>query len=117
MTTKPDTNKKPDVRIDTARRNLRIAAALRDMNLSKISIAAGMSRNGLGQFVNGRTSLSYANMLAVCDVLNIPISVVHKADAITETKIRLYQALERMPDHLIMDALAEIQKGMAQHTH
>ena len=113
MKEKADTKKREDARINIARRNLRIAAALRDKNLSQVSIAAGMSRNGLGQFINGRTSLSFANMLAVCDVLNIPISIVHKSDAITDAKIRLYQALERMPDHLIMDALAEIQKSMA----
>lgn len=93
-----------DPRVAIARQNLRMAAALRGMNLSEVSRKAGMSRNGLGQFINGRTTLSYANMLAICDVLDVPISVIHRPDAITETKIKLYQALERMPEHLAQKA-------------
>ncbi|MDE4059756.1 helix-turn-helix domain-containing protein [Phaeobacter gallaeciensis] len=99
----------PDNRVDIARRNLRMAAALRDINPSEVSRQAGMSRNGLGQFISGRTTLSYANMLRVCDVLRIPIGLVHRADAITENRIRLYQLLERMPDHLAQKAVAIAQ--------
>ena len=98
-----------DPRLDIARENLRMAAAKRDMNLSEISRRAGMSRNGLQQFVSGKTSLSYANMLKSCDALNIPIGLMHRKDAITDTKLRLYRLLERLPDHLAAQALAEAE--------
>lgn len=100
---------KDDPRLDIARENLRMAAAKRGRNLSEVSRTAGMSRNGLQQFITGRTTLSYANMLRVCDALNIPICILHKPDAITDGKIRLYQALDRLPDHLAQAALAEVE--------
>lgn len=102
-----------DPRVDIARRNLRIATAMRDMNLSEVSRQAGMSRNGLGQFISGRTTLSYANMLRVCDVLAIPLALVHRPESLTENRIRLHRVLERMPDHLAGKALeaAEAQLG------
>jgi len=100
---------KDDPRLAIARENLRMAAAKRGRNLSEVSRAAGMSRNGLQQFITGRTTLSYANMLRVCDALNVPICILHKPDAITDGKIRLYQVLDRMPDHLAQDALAQIE--------
>jgi len=89
----------------TARENLRLAVALRGTNLAEVSRAAGMSRNGLSQYLNGSTSLSYANMLAVCHVLEIPIGILHRPDAITRGRIRLHRALERLPDHLAAQAL------------
>lgn len=98
--------------VDIARRNLRMAAALRGLNLSEVSRRAGMSRNGLGQFIAGRTTLSYSNMLNVCGVLNIPIGLVHKPDAITEQRIRLYRNLERLPDHLAQQALQIVQSTL-----
>lgn len=94
-----------DPRMDVARKNIRLAAALRDISISEVSRRAGMSRNGLGQFVSGRTSLSWYNMLQVCDILEIPIGIVHRPDAITEGRIRLYRMLERLPDHLAQKAL------------
>ena len=110
-----NTDPKADPRVDIARKNLRMAAALKDMNLSEVSRQAGMSRNGLSQFISGRTTLSYANMLRVCDVLGVPISLVHRADAITETKIRLHRTLERLPDHLAQRAV-EIVRDEAEST-
>lgn len=110
--------KQADPRTEIARQNLRMAAALRDMNLSEVSRQAGMSRNGLSQFISGRTTLSYQNMLKVCDVLNIPIGLVHRPDAITESRIRLYSILERLPDHLAQQAVEAAQNrqtGAAAH--
>ncbi len=100
---------KTDPRLDIARNNLRMAVALRGMNLSEVSRQAGMSRNGLSQFITGRTTLSYANMLGICDVLRLPIGIVHKPDAITESRIRLAQQIERMPEHLLQKALDATQ--------
>lgn len=110
--TKPDADTDP--RLETARENLRIAAAKRQMNFSEIARKAGMSRNGFQQFVTGRTSITYANLLNVCDVLQIPIAIVHKADAMTDAKIRLYRALDRMPDHLAAQALAETEAVLSR---
>lgn len=107
------TNKKegaPDARLDIARENLRMAVAKRGLNMSQASTRAGMSRNGLQQFISGRTSLSYANMIKVCDVLAVPIGLIHRPDAITDSKIRLYRALERLPDHLAAQALSEAEQ-------
>ena len=98
-----------DPRNNIARKNLRIAAAMREMSLAEISRQAGLSRNGLSQYINGSTSLSYANMLRICDVLQLPIGLVHKADAMTESRIRIWRALERLPDHLVGKALEEAQ--------
>jgi len=103
--------KENDPRTDIARVNIRMAAAKRDINLSEVSRQAGLSRNGLGQYVSGRTSLSYANMLKVCDVLQIPIGIMHRQDAITDNKIRLFRLLDRLPDHLAALALSEAQKA------
>ena len=106
-----ETKSKNDPRTDIARENLRMAAAKRGMTLSEIGLKAGMSRNGLQQFTSGRTSISYANMLRVCDALGVPIGILHRRDAITDSKIRLYQALDVLPDHLAAEAL-----GIAQAT-
>lgn len=94
-----------DPRVDTARRNIRMAVALRDTNMAEAARQAGLSRNAISQFVAGRTTLSYSNTLRVCDVLGIPIGILHQPDAITENRIRLHRLLERMPDHLSAPAL------------
>jgi transcriptional regulator with XRE-family HTH domain len=97
----------------TARQNIRLAVALRETNFSEVARKAGLSRNAVSQFVTGATSLSYANMVAVCQVLNIPIGLVHRPNAITPGKIRVHRALEALPDHLAEKA-AELARGHAQ---
>ncbi len=98
-------NKKNDPRIDVARHNLRMAVAHRKTNFSEAAESAGLSRNALSQFVSGRTSMSYANMLRICDVLDIPIGALHRPDAVTDTKLRLYRLIERLPDHQMAKAI------------
>ncbi len=85
-----------DPRIQIARENLRMLAAKRRLNLSVVSRQAGMSRNGLGQFINGRTTLSYSNMLKVCDVLSVPIALVHQPEAYSDQKIEAARLVERL---------------------
>lgn len=102
-------NTQNDTWATTARENLRMAVALRNTNLAEVSRRAGMSRNGLSQYLSGSTSLSYANMLNICDVLKIPIGILHRPDAISNARIRLHQALDRLPDHLAAQALADAQ--------
>jgi len=103
---KPD--KKPeDPRIDIVRENIRIAAAKRGLNHAEISRQAGMSRNGVQQFVTGQTSITHSNLLKVCDVLQVPIGILHRPDAVTDNRIRLYRILDRMPDHLAEQAFVQ----------
>jgi transcriptional regulator with XRE-family HTH domain len=92
-------------RLDTVRTNLRLAVAFRRTNFAETARKAGMSRNAISQFVSGKTSLSYSNMLAVCDVLDVPIGILHNPDAITESKLKLYRLLRNMPDNLASQAL------------
>jgi transcriptional regulator with XRE-family HTH domain len=92
-------------RLDTVRTNLRLAVALRRTNFAETARKAGMSRNAISQFVSGKTSLSYSNMLAVCDVLDVPIGILHTPDAITESKLKLYRLLRSMPENLASQAL------------
>jgi len=92
-------------RIDIVRTNLRLAVALRRTNFAETARKSGMSRNALSQFVSGKTSLSYSNMLAVCDVLEIPIGILHNPDAITESKLKLYRLLGSLPENLAAQAL------------
>lgn len=84
-----------------------MAVALRDTNSAEVSRRAGMSRNALSQFVSGRTSMSYANMLRVCDVLDLPIGLMHRPDAITQSRLRLHNLLERLPDHLALKVIQD----------
>jgi DNA-binding phage protein len=70
-----------------ARMNIKLAAQIRGMPLSTVATKAGMSRNGISQFVSGRTSLSYVNMLKVCSVLSISIATVHLKDSVTPTAL------------------------------
>jgi transcriptional regulator with XRE-family HTH domain len=92
-------------RLETVRTNLRLAVALRRTNFAETARKSGMSRNAISQFVSGKTSLSYSNMLAVCDVLDVPIGILHNPDAITESKLKLYRLLRSMPENLASQAL------------
>lgn len=99
-----------DPRLEIARTNVKMAIALRDTNAAKAARAAGMGRNGVSQFTSGATSIKYENMLALCDVLNVPIGLMHKQDAITQSRLRLYRLLERLerqPEHLVNKILAD----------
>lgn len=104
----PDFGDGPDPRIDTARTNLRIACAMRGINFSEAARRAGMSRNGVSQFVAGRTSISYANMLAVCDVVGVPIGLLHRPDHMSEARIRLHRMIDRLPVDAALEALAPL---------
>ena len=80
--------------IETARLNIRLAVALRGTNFSEVARKAGLSRNAVSQFVSGATNLSYGNMLSVCQVLNVPIGLMHRKDAITNSMISRYYQLD-----------------------
>ncbi|MBV1864243.1 MAG: helix-turn-helix domain-containing protein [Rhodobacteraceae bacterium] len=112
MTNETNPKQSRDPRIDTARKNLRMAIALRGTNYAQTSTQAELSRNVVSQFINGKTSLSYANMLAICDVLDIPIGAMHRPDAITEARIKFWRSVERVPDHLVSSALRAVKDGL-----
>jgi transcriptional regulator with XRE-family HTH domain len=85
--------------LDVARKNLKIAFALRNLTGAEVSRRAGMSRNGVGQFVEGRTLLCYENVMKVCDVLGLPIGIIHKKDAITENYIQNMNEVMSLPEY------------------
>jgi len=97
-----------DPNLDVARRNIRIAVALRDTNYSEVARRAGLSRNAVSQFVSKRTTLSYANMLKICDVLDIPIGLLNIEDGITEGRLRLQKALDRLSTDKLIEAITNI---------
>lgn len=70
-----------------ARMNVKLAAQIRGMPLSQVAVKAGLSRNAISQFVSGRTSLSYVNMLKVCAVLSTSIATMHLKDAVTPSAL------------------------------
>ncbi len=108
--TAPMTEKPTDPRVDVARRNLRILCAMRETNFSEVARQAGLGRNALSQFLGGKSALTYPNMLKICDVLNVPIGLLHRPEPITEQRIRLARVLERLPDHLAAEAMAQASK-------
>jgi transcriptional regulator with XRE-family HTH domain len=96
------TNAQPDIQqntpsdLNTVRTNLRIACALRDMtNLSEIARRCGYSRNIVSQFAAGKTSISHAHLLGICDVIKVPIGILHIPDAITQANISTFQNMVR----------------------
>ena len=99
-----------DERLDIARRNIRMAVALRETNFAEVARKAGLSRNAVSQFVSKKTSISYSNLLRVCDVLQIPIGLLHVPDSMTEGRITLHQTLVKLPPHLAVRALEEVTK-------
>lgn len=106
--------KPEDPRLDIVRENLRIAVALRGSNYAEVARGAGLSRNAVSQFVSGSRSMLYANMLRICDVLDVPLCLIHRRDGLTHEKIRLYRVLEKLPEHLAARALREAQEAAGQ---
>lgn len=87
---------KEERQLRNARKNIKMAASDQDISLAEVARRAGMSRNGVTQFVSGRTILSYTNMLAVCEVLSVPISVMHKPEAYLDRNVSAARAFERL---------------------
>lgn len=89
----PNTRKKAtDGRLDIVRTNVRMACALRGMgNYSEIARRAGFSRNLVTQFINNDKSITYENLLLICDVINVPIGLLHIPDSISQGKIQKMQ--------------------------
>lgn len=97
---------KKDPRVDTVRQNIRFAIVLRNTTAADISREAGLSVNALGSFLRGQSSISYANLLRICDVLRIPIGILHKPGAVTPGRLELQSALEDLTEAQLADALA-----------
>ncbi|MEM9522879.1 MAG: helix-turn-helix transcriptional regulator [Pseudomonadota bacterium] len=94
-----------DKRIETARQNLRIAIAIREKTAAEVSVAAGLSKNLLGSFIRGQSSISYANLLRICDELNVPIGVLHRPGAVTPGRLELQSTLEQLSPEELEQAL------------
>jgi transcriptional regulator with XRE-family HTH domain len=100
-----DNSPKADPRLDTARENLRMAVALRGTNYKAASLQAGLSQNALSTFVKGGSSMSYINLLRICDVLGIPIGVLHVSGAITPARLRLHALLAQVGEERMTQVL------------
>ena len=95
-------------------KNLKIAVALSDMNGSEICTKAGLSRNVLGKFLRGETSISYNNLLSVCEVLDIPIEVLASDTPVTKARIRLFRILAQLSENQIAAALETVKRKSVQ---
>ncbi len=102
-----------DKTTNIVRQNLKIACVMRDMSQTAVSRAAGLSRNTVSQFTAGTTQISHRNILKVCEVLRIPISVLHMEDGVTYARIRLYTRIEAMEDYLVNELLEKIDAEKA----
>ena len=96
------------------RRNLRMAISYRETNPTEVAREAELGVNVVNSFLNGSTSISHANLLAVCDVLNIPIVALEHPDGITPARIRFFNLLSKLPDHLAEKASAIVQEELDQ---
>ena len=102
-------SKKPvdptDQRLLNARENLRIALAIRNITAAEVSVAAGLSVNAFGSFLRGKSSISYVNLLKICDQLNVPIGMLHRPGGITPARLRLQSAIDDIPPETVETAL------------
>lgn len=106
-TTEAAPNAKDHALLNVVRTNLRMAAALRGMSYAEISRKSEVSPNVLSQFISGKKSITYSNLLKICDVIDVPIGLLHIPDTITAGRIRLHKILLRTPEHLAERALSE----------
>ena len=94
-----------DQRLANARENLRIALAIRNITAAEVSVAAGLSKNAFGSFLRGKSSISYANLLRICDQLNVPVGMLHRPGGITPARLRLHSALDEISPETVESAL------------
>lgn len=101
-------------RMDVVRQNLRIAIAIKGTTAAEVSAAAGLSKNSLGAFLRGVTSIGYANLFRICDILSVPIGVLHRPGGVTPERIRLHGILKDVPPEVLaraLEALDDLEKG------
>ena len=96
--------KDTDPRLETVRQNIRIACVLRDTTPAEVSVAAGLSKNLLGAFLRGQSSISYATLLRICDELRVPIGILHRPGAVTPGRLELHSTLEELTPEEIEQA-------------
>jgi hypothetical protein len=96
--------------MDIAIDNLKIAIALGDSTATEISRAAGLSPNVLGKFLRRETSISFENMIAVCEVMDLPIGVISSGARITPERLRLHRAIVRLPEDRLEEAMDLLPK-------
>jgi DNA-binding phage protein len=97
-----------ELQIENAIRNLRIAVALSDQSGTTISKAAGLSQNVLGKFMRRESSITLPNIIAVCNVLKIPLGLVISAEQITPARIRLHNAVSKLSDEQATQVLESL---------
>lgn len=98
-----------DRQLENARTNMKIAVALSDYSASEISQRAGLSINVLGKYMRGETMITFGNMIAVCNILGIPVGLLTSDHQITPARIRLARLVASMTDKDI-DAFLETSR-------
>ncbi|WP_226688844.1 helix-turn-helix domain-containing protein [Ruegeria arenilitoris] len=101
--------KKTDPRLEIVRQNLRVAFALKKTSAAEVSKKAGLGINTLGTFVNGNGSISYTNLLRVCDELQIPIGILHISGSVTPGRLELQGAFDKLTADQLADLLLEMK--------
>lgn len=95
---------------ENARRNLRVAVAIRETTVSDISRNAGLSINVLGKFIRGETGITYGNMLKICLALNVPIGIIGSDHGLTPERIRLHNILAEANDKEAAKIIADVKQ-------
>lgn len=101
-------NKATARHVENARINMKIAVALSDLSAAEISRSAGLSVNVLGKYLRGETMISFSNMVAVCDVLGVPLGLITSDHQITPARIRLAKTLARLSEDQLERVTREI---------
>ena len=105
---------KTERKLENARTNMKIAVALSDMTAAEVSQRAGLSINVLGKYLRGETMISFGNMQAVCDTLDIPVGLITSDHQITPARIRFHRLINRMSEEQVSSFLeAEMHKSGA----
>lgn len=101
---------------EIARENLRLAIAIRNTSASEVSRAAGLSVNALSHFLRGKGGISYPSLLAACEVLSVPIGILHHPNAITPARLSLHSELEGLTADELLALVRETDQAKSSET-
>jgi transcriptional regulator with XRE-family HTH domain len=91
--------------IENARLNLKVALTLTDADGTNTARSAGVSQNTLNNFLSGKSQISYANLLACCAVLNLPLGMLSTDRHLTPARLRLARVVESLSERELLDLL------------
>ena len=106
----------PEVSADTptddinaiVRANLSAAIALRHTTPTRVARAAELSPNVVTRFLKGTGSIQYDTLFKICEVLDVPMSVMSLKGSVTPERLKLQAVLETIDP-------AEFLKWISRH--